>query len=732
MKRPEYPSCRRLPEIGVFRCCGTETASACAKIAAIAIAIGFFCSSSRSADFVYDEPSRKVIPQLAQQQQQPRKAAPALNTGSTDPSPLNSTAPPVQPNGIMRLISSFRREKSPSIEAPATSFEFDESLTEQPSMPEPPASLPSDTSSTFPVVSTVEANLAEVASESQIYDQPRDPFPQSESPSDFPDVESSVAGQRYVSTDAAQRLPRGEIRDSHLQSVQIDLPAVTLQPWWNDEVQQPILAVEVPKLMIDLESLVWQSLANSPQIQSILTTPQIRQAEVSEASGIFDPTRFVESMFHDTSDPVGNLLTTGGAPRLNEHYLQNNLGVRGLNQYGGKTELYQDLGLRNNNSQFFVPAQQADSRMVLRYTQPLKRGAGTFYNRSSIAIAQIAANISTTDANLSMQKHVFDVSQAYWLLFYHRATLLQGQRALVRLRQISENIEARADIDGTRSQASRARAAVVGQQARIQRAFADQAKMAAQLRMLVNSPELVADAEAELLPVSIPLNDRIESDVSYELAVALEGRPEVIRIRDQIRASQVQIQVAANDLRSTLNLVTETYIRGLNGDYAFADSFADQFARGRPSYSAGLSYQRPNSNTAAKAIMRQRNLQMRQLLFDLDQQLLNVGAEIRSAAAELDATYAEFSSSVTATLATADELQYLVDRWESNPDLENSNPALLLDEILDAQSRLIQTENNWALAQSTYMIAIARARLAAGTMLTFENYAELAESSQAP
>ena len=492
---------------------------------------------------------------------------------------------------------------------------------------------------------------------------------------------------------------------------------IELDPWWNEEIKRPMLGEQNVSVSAELETLIWQAIANSPQVQSLLTTPQIRETQAAQASSIFDPTRFAESIFNDTSDPVGNLLTTGGAPRLKENYLNNNMGVRGLNRFGGKTELSQNMSMRDNNSQFFVPNQQADAKIVLQYTHPLRRGSGLTYNGASIALARVSANVSQSDAKLGLQNHVFDVIQNYWKVFYNRAAVLQGQRALLRLERIADNISERADLDGTQSQASRARAAVSSQRSRLQRSAAELTKSEAQLKMLVNAPELKSGPTVELIPITMPSNERVSSDTTFELAKALESRPEIIAIRDQIRGTQLQLHVAENELKSTLNLVTQSYMHGLNGNYGVADSFADQFSRGRPSYTAGIEYQRANNNSAAKAIMRQRRLEMRQLLFDLDQQLLTVSTEIYSAAAELTASFAEYQSAVETTTATSEELNYLVDRWNRNPFLDNSNPAQLLDELLDSESRLIQAENNWSLAQSSYMIAIGRAQLVAGSLL---------------
>ena len=74
----------------------------------------------------------------------------------------------------------------------------------------------------------------------------------------------------------------------------------------------------------------------------------------------------------------------------------------------------------------------------------------------------------------------------------------------------------------------------------------------------------------------------------------------------------------------------EGYARGLNGNYNFGSSLGDQFSQGAPSYSGGLTYQRPYNNVTAKAIMREKRLEMQKLLFDLDNALLVVSAEVES------------------------------------------------------------------------------------------------------
>lgn len=192
--------------------------------------------------------------------------------------------------------------------------------------------------------------------------------------------------------------------------------------------------------------------------------------------------------------------------------------------------------------------------------------------------------------------------------------------------------------------------------------------------------------------------------------------PDLLAARDRIRSAMVRLKVAENELRPTLNLVMEGYLRGLNGDYDLGNSIADQVSQGRPAYSGGLSYQRPYRNLISKSILKQRRLEMQQLLFDLDNSMLVITADVDQAMASVTATYAELEAAVKSTLAFDEEVRYLDARWR-NAFVESTGPSLLLDELLNAQNQLIQSENAWARAQAEHMIAFAKLHVATGVLL---------------
>jgi hypothetical protein len=75
---------------------------------------------------------------------------------------------------------------------------------------------------------------------------------------------------------------------------------------------------------------------------------------------------------------------------------------------------------------------------------------------------------------------------------------------------------------------------------------------------------------------------------------------------------------------------------------------------------------------------------------------------------------------VRATLAIHAELEYLTDRWK-DAFRDDTQKSLTLDQLLNAQLQLVQSENNWAKAQADHMIAIARLKFVTATLLSYNS-----------
>ncbi len=493
-------------------------------------------------------------------------------------------------------------------------------------------------------------------------------------------------------------------------------PEALTRPWWCDETTVPI--GHRPNAQVrELDQLISDALVHSPLIQSIQLEPQILETKVDQAYGTFDPSTFIDSIFRDTSDPVGNTLTTGSANRLNEIGTDNRLGIKKKNQRGGTSELSQKSDFLDNNSDFFSPRRQASAKLRLGYTQPLMRGSGISYNRSTIVTAELAMNASGQASIEKIQEHIYKLSVAYWELVTARAYYRQNNRSIALLFDLRDQLAGRADIDSLQSQLWRADSSISKLQASQARVVAQMATAEAQLRAAIGSPELKELSTIEILPMTLPTDWRYDVSMQQELSNVLQYHPRIQALKLSLQATRVKLNVAEQDLRPTLDLVMDGYLRGLNGDYDMGQSWADQFSRGAPSYSGGLVYQRPVRNTAAKAILRERRLELRQYLLDLDQTLLNLEASVVEAVSQIEAAYRELEASIRSTLAVHSELQYLTDRWK-DAFRDETQRSLLLDQLLNAQLQLVQSENAWARAQSDHMIAIAKLRLVTATLLS--------------
>ena len=149
--------------------------------------------------------------------------------------------------------------------------------------------------------------------------------------------------------------------------------------------------------------------------------------------------------------------------------------------------------------------------------------------------------------------------------------------------------------------------------------------------------------------------------------------------------------MARHDVLPQLDLVASTYVQGLAGGTNTAQSFGNQFADGRPSYSVGLLFEMPFGNRAKSAQEERRqwemNRAMSQFRLVVEEALTGVEQSVR----EVETSYGEMASKCDAMLAVADEANYLFDRWKTLPGTDDS-AVLLLDNLLDAQQRLADEE----------------------------------------
>ena len=295
--------------------------------------------------------------------------------------------------------------------------------------------------------------------------------------------------------------------------------------WWTAMINRPLRRSATP-VMLNLNDLLVRTLAHSRQVQVFAELPLIRETSIVEADAAFDWSAFFDSRWSDTSDPVGNSLTAGpGINRFKDHNLTFNGGVRRRNREGGQIELSQQAGIQENNSTFFTPNNQATTRLVLSYTQPLMRGQGRAYNQSLICLANIDKQIADDEFRRQLESHLLEVTRGYWALFLERGTFLQRLKLYVRAKSIVGHLERRRNIDATESQIRSAQAALKERQADLARARTAINNSESRLRSLVNDPELGDFETVEIVPMTLPSFQTLPVEMRGAIQEGIQHRP---------------------------------------------------------------------------------------------------------------------------------------------------------------------------------------------------------------
>jgi len=492
-----------------------------------------------------------------------------------------------------------------------------------------------------------------------------------------------------------------------------------VMPWWNQYVKKSQRKT-AEAVNVDITGLLVLAIHRSNQIQIASTEPKIRKAFVEEMDAGFDWAHYVDGNWNDTSEPTGSSLTAGaGITQFNDHQFSAESGVRRQNRKGGQFTLAQRFGWQDNNSNFLTPPNQANSRLTLSYTQPLLRGRGEAYNSSVVVLAKIDALIADEQFRGELEDHLLEIVRAYWALFLERTTLAQQARMFLKTEEIVETIEARMQFDAERTQYISAKAALESRKANLLQTQLNVINSESALRSLINAWELGEGNETELVPVDTPSILTLKIDLADQIQKAVVNRSESHVASQRVRQAMTRLGVARNEIMPRLDLVTQGYLSGLQGEADFARSFADQFSAGSPSYSLGINYELPIGNRAAQSRQTQRQLELERIGREYRQTVQLLQMEVESAVRALYTARREINVRSQALQAAEAEAITLRKRWDGVLG-RGQNAGLNLEALLRAQERVAEFEQQYVTALITYNLAAVELRKANGTLLMSE------------
>jgi outer membrane protein len=506
------------------------------------------------------------------------------------------------------------------------------------------------------------------------------------------------------------------------EEIQSSQPDLT---WWKNQVNQPI-SVGNQSNPVDTNSLVFEALKNSPRIQAISQNPLIRELQVVEADADFDALSFVRTQFEDRNDPVGNTLTTGGAPFLEDHIWFGEFGLRKKMRTGASVELSERLGFHNSNSSFFVPQDQGTATLALNLSQPLLRGSGRYYNESQILIAQAAGGAAWDTFVNELQDELQEVAQSYWKLYYNRSIYLQKKKNVERGEEILDMLEGRSDLDSLPSQITRARSAVRSRRTDLANARRDVRDAATEIRRRIADRNWLENQQVEMLPVEPATVQPLGIDLQQVVFTALENRNEIKETLKRAKIAGIQERISVNELLPELSLLLGTYVSALQGESAIGQAIVDQFGEVRPGYSVGFEFEFPIKNRAARSRLSQRKLQLTKIRAEVDESIQNVIAESQVALRRVTSALETLEAAHQSIEAARADLDQNYGRWEAFALIEGDiadgqTPTTILDQLLDSQERLTAAELIYAQAELELKTAEIALQRTMGTLLMQRN-----------
>ncbi len=517
------------------------------------------------------------------------------------------------------------------------------------------------------------------------------------------------------------RVRAAEISDAGMgTATDLTLPVVSEEIWWQEMVAGPI-GLSGKALPVDINGLTQTALACSPLVKSILTEPRIRRSDLVIADADFDTVAFIEGNFADTNEPVGSLLTTGNdATRFRDQTFASAAGLRKRARAGGALELVQRGGFQANNSSLLDPNPQGTTRLEVNFTQPLLKDHGRAVNHTRVLLAQIDIELAKSDVRAELEKHLVDVTRAYWDLFGARAGWLQRNRLLQGAIDLHGILVARDQVDSLKRQILRAEVAVASRRSDLIRAETKIRNAQARLRVLTGDPRLIQRAAWELTPQESPLSVPVKLSTKEATITALDNRPDIARSIRKIQAVSARVGAARNQVLPRLDMILSTYVAGLDSRRDTFGAFVNQFSDGRPSYAAGLLFEVPLGNRASRARLERSRWELTRAMYEFQQTTDVAFTEVEVAVRETQTALGEMVTKQQAIEAASHEVSYLNQRWKLLPDPSES-AVLLIENLLDAQERLADEERGFVQAQMAYAMSWVQLRQAMGVLLRFES-----------
>jgi len=446
--------------------------------------------------------------------------------------------------------------------------------------------------------------------------------------------------------------------------------------------------------------------------------------EVDRAYQAFDPVATSSFYANRATTPAYTQLQ--GAPTLSTLNQQALFDYNQTFQSGTNLDLNFTSAKLATNSVFetFNPSIASSGTVTL--TQPLLRNRGLFPNRAPITIARRSLNVSR--ATFAAQ-----VNDSLLLTIQQYLTVVQARESLVVLKKSVEQAQASYDRDKRALELGaippfdiyRSESQVAARRVQVIQAEYSLKQAEDAFRRVIG-----ADLDPYIRALDLDLTEPVEPrgelltlDIQQAYQQALERRPELEALRQQLDNDETTIRLAHNHLLPDLSLSAFYTTNGLGGNAydltttpptllgtgGFGDSLSQMRSFDFPSYGFTVQLRLPIRNRAAQADLGEAMVSRRRDLYLRRQEGQQLWQEVKNAVHQVE----QAELSIAAAKVSRDLAQKTLEAEQRKYELGASQIFF----VLDAQTQLAQAELSLVQSEIGYQVAVAGVEHATGTLL---------------
>ncbi|GAC1615311.1 MAG: hypothetical protein NVS4B5_04890 [Vulcanimicrobiaceae bacterium] len=348
-------------------------------------------------------------------------------------------------------------------------------------------------------------------------------------------------------------------------------PVPAIEPGFRGNPQPlptgDIAGTDGPFVGLALDAAIGMALARNPNLAVSQSERRVAAYRIEAAQGAYDVRLQIAPSYAAASTPAVSSFQSGpnGAP-VRGATLGGTAGVAGLTGSGGRYQATTSAARVSSDSSLNSYDPYYTTSLGIALVQPLARGRAIDDTRRAIALAKIDANLSDDAALLTASNTLDATLVAYydlvaaWKNVAIQEDALRQARAQARSNARLVRGGAAAPVDVIESDTQ-----VNEFQENVYAAIANVASQQNTLKSLIVGDPADPIWTANLVPTS-PISTLVsEPKLGDVLAAALRMRPEIARLREDMRAQDVDIAFASDQRKPQIDLnvgVTENGFAG--------------------------------------------------------------------------------------------------------------------------------------------------------------------------